>query len=722
MNEVECGAACLAMILSYYGRKTSVSEIREQCGIGRDGLSALSIVRSARSYGMRVRAISLQDNDLRFVRLPAIIHWEFNHFMVLERWSSKYVVVIDPAYGRRRITAQDFDNGFTGIVITFEPGVHFDRHLLAQPISLWRYVAGYIRQAPAAVLQVLIATLLLQLFGLGLPLLTKVVVDQVLPFKLESILAILGLGMLLLLLSQLVTTLLRASLLVYLQAKIDSQMMVGFFEHLLTLPYRFFQERSSGDLMARLNSNIVIRDTLSNQLISTALDSCFVIVYLLLLFSLSPLFGLLVFALGLLQGILLLSTQRLSRNLASRELAAQGKSQGYVSEALSGIATIKSAGAEDRALNHWLNLYFNQLNISLRYNYLSSLLDTVMTTLRIFAPLVLLWFGTLQVLNGMLSVGTMLALNTLAAAFLTPLASLVGSGQKIQLVQAHLERIADVMEARPEQDEQAVQRPPKLSGNIQLSHVSFRYDPHAPIVLHDINLSITSGQKVAIVGRTGSGKSTLGKLLLGLYIPTEGDIFYDDMPLCGLNYQEVRRQFGVVIQDGSIFSGSVRDNIALNNPAMDMEQIIQAAQIAAIHDDIRQMPMGYGTIVAEGGSAFSGGQRQRLAIARAVAHHPSILLLDEATSHLDVLTEQLVEQHIRELACTQIIIAHRLSTIRNADVILVLDQGTIVERGSHDELLQRKGHYAELVQSQIVHEANEEGKLISAILTNNMMS
>jgi ABC-type bacteriocin/lantibiotic exporter with double-glycine peptidase domain len=295
----------------------------------------------------------------------------------------------------------------------------------------------------------------------------------------------------------------------------------------------------------------------------------------------------------------------------------------------------------------------------------------------------------------------MLALNALAGAILSPLGSLVLSSQQLQLVHSHLERVADVVEAEPEQDVQAVRQPPRLVGHIKLEHVSFRYDPNSALVLKDINLEIKPGQKVAIVGRTGSGKSTLGNLLLGLFIPTEGEIFYDKQPLRSLNYQAVRSQFGVVMQEASIFSGSIRENIALNNPAMNMEQVIKATRLAAIHDDIMAMPMEYETFVSEGGSALSGGQRQRLALARALANNPAIILLDEATSSLDVVTERMVERNMSRLSCTQIIIAHRLSTIRNADVILVLHNGEIVERGTHMELLRRDGYYARLIQSQM---------------------
>ncbi len=343
------------------------------------------------------------------------------------------------------------------------------------------------------------------------------------------------------------------------------------------------------------------------------------------------------------------------------------------------------------------------MNISVRRVYISSLIDTVMFTLGSFAPLLLLWIGIQQVINGTMQVGTMLALNALGASLLGPITSLIASGRQIQLVQSHMERLADVIEAEPEQDIQSVYQPPRLTGQIRLEQVSFQYDPQSPPVLRDIKVSISSGQTVAIVGKTGSGKSTLGSLLLGLYTPTKGEIYYDNIALRRLNYQAVRAQFGVVMQEATIFSGSIRENITLNDPAMSMEQVIRAAQMAAIHDDIMKMPMEYETMASEGGSAFSGGQRQRLALARAIANSPVILLLDEATSSLDVVTEKVVEQNISRLACTQIIIAHRLSTIRNADVILVLHEGQIVERGRHEELLRRGGYYARLIQSQLAN-------------------
>jgi ABC-type bacteriocin/lantibiotic exporter with double-glycine peptidase domain len=386
--------------------------------------------------------------------------------------------------------------------------------------------------------------------------------------------------------------------------------------------------------------------------------------------------------------------------LTARELAAQADSQAYLVEALKGIATLKAAGTEDRVLSRWSDLFFKHLDCSVQRGHLSAVINTAMTTMRSLAPLVLLWIGALWVLDGRMTLGTMLALNAVATSFLAPLTSLVMTAQQLRLAGAYLDRIADVTQADPEQSPLAVLEAPALSGRVEFRDVSFRYDLAGPLVLRNITLAIAPGQKVALVGPTGSGKSTLAFLLLGLHTPIEGEIYYDDIPLSQLNHRTVRQQFGVVLQDTALFSGSIRQNISANDPDLSLEQVTVAARQAAIHHEIMQMPMGYETYVGEGGSALSGGQRQRLAIARAIAHRPVFLLLDEATSHLDVLTECRVDEHLSSLNCTRMVIAHRLSTVRNADVILVLDQGTIVERGTHDQLVARNGYYAAFVDTQ----------------------
>jgi ATP-binding cassette subfamily B protein len=701
LTMTECGAASLAMILSYYGRATSVAECRAAMDIGRDGVTARVIVDTARRYGLSVNAFALDLDDLPNIQLPAIVHWQFDHFMVLERWSSTQAEVVDPRVGRRKLTTAEFAADFTGVALTFAPGVAFGRRSAAAPA--WRaYLIRVLRAVGVGrmLAKVLGASLLLQLVGFTLPLTTHMVVDKVLPLQQSGTITIFGMGIALVTLTQMVTAKLRATLLITLQAQLDMQMMLGFVEHVLSLPFRFFQQRTSGDLLMRLGSNTVIRETLTDETVSSLLDGALVLTSLAVLLVVSPFFGLLALALGLLQVALLLGTARRAHDLAQRDLVAQADSQTYLVEALAGIEMVKACGAEERAFERWSNLFFKRLNVSIQRSHFSATIETLLETLQLASPLLFLWLGAWHVLGGTLSLGTMLALTTLATSALTPLASLVASGQQFLLVGAHLERIADVIEARPEQDRISVRPAPKLTGALELHDVSFRYDAQSPAVLRNISLAVAPGQKVALVGRSGSGKSTLAKLLLGLYAPTAGEVFYDGAPLQGLDYRTLRSQLGVVPQDVFLFSGSIRENIIFNAPDVSHAQLVAATRLAAVHDDIMRMPMGYETLVAEGGSALSGGQRQRIALARALIHQPAILVLDEASSHLDTATERIVEENLTGLVCTRIVIAHRLSTVCNADHILVLDDGEIVARGTHEELVAQSDLYAALVRSQ----------------------
>ena len=700
LNVAECGAACLAMILSFYGRQTQVAECRELICAGRDGVTAEMIAQEGRRYGLRVKAYSISAlENFKYVPLPAIAHWNFDHFVVIERWTPKQIEIVDPGSGRCRLTQAEFESAFTGVVLTFEPGTQFNPCPAKASLQWQNYLSQYLLRTPGLWVQVLLTSLLLQGLGLALPILTKLLVDEVLPLHVTSIMPILGIGMCILLLTQLVTSYLRGALLIYLQAQIDTRMMLGFFEHLLTLPFRFFEQRTTGDLLMRISSNTLIRETLTSQTLSMILDCFFVLGYLLVLLQQNLLFGGLVLLLGLLQVGLVWGTTRRIHDLTQRDLWAQADSQSYLVEALNGIQTLKASGAEDQAFDYWSNLFYKQLNVSLQRNHLATTMDTVMQTLRTFSPLILLWVGAQYVLSGMMSLGTMLALNAIAAAFLMPFSSLVTNAQRLQLVGAHLERLSDVWGAESEQKGGEGQIAPPLTGQIEFKQVCFRYAPQSPLVLHQLSFSIKPGQKIALVGRSGSGKSTLAKLLLGLYLPTSGEILYDGIPISALNLQSLRNQFGVVLQEPFLFSGSIRHNIAVNNLKLPLAQVQKAAQIAALHDEIMLLPMGYETRVAEGGTGLSGGQRQRLAIARALAHQPAILLLDEATSHLDGVTESWVEQNLSQLTCTRIVIAHRLSTIRNADLILVVENGAIVEQGTHEQLITKHEYYASLVNS-----------------------
>ncbi|HEY1297889.1 MAG TPA: peptidase domain-containing ABC transporter [Chloroflexota bacterium] len=702
LSRVECGAACLAMVLGFHGRRTGVAECRDACGGVRGGATADSLLRAARGFGLQGKGYALEPEACARVPLPAIVHWNFNHFVVLERWSPGRVDLVDPAVGRRCVPQAEFDAGFTGVALAFQPGPTFQRRARDGGQTWLRYLAR-IWQVPGfkpLVAQMVVASAVLLALGLGLPLVTAATIDRVLPDRNTAALTILGLGLALLVVNQLIASYLRGTLLAYLQQRVDAQVVPDFVEHLLSLPFVFFAQRSNGDLMMRLGSHAIVRELLTGETISAPLDGVLVLVYVAVLLTRDALLGVLTVGLGLVQGAVLFATARQTHALTQHHLAAQAASQSYLSEAFRGVATVKAAGAEDRVLEQWSSLYATELNLAHERKRLAATVGAGLSALRVSTPLVLLWVGAHRVLDGDLSLGAMLGLNAIAAAALGPLSSLIANVQPMLLARAHLERIGDIFEAEPEQASPGLVDAPPFSGRIELRNVSFRYDTGSDWVLRDVSLNIEPGQKVALVGPSGSGKTTLGLLLLGLHRPTSGKILYDGQSLDRFRLRSVRRQVGVVLQEPMLFANSIRRNILFNAPHLALEDMREAARQAHIADEIERMPMRWETLLSDGGGGLSGGQVQRIALARAVAPRPAILLLDEATSHLDVITEQQIEANLSGLPCTRIVIAHRLSTIRDADMIVVLESGRIVERGSHDDLLRSGGLYSALARRQ----------------------
>ena len=696
----DCGAAALAMALGYHGRHVSLAEMHEATGTGRDGVDALRLAEAASSYGLRARGVATELDDLRVLPCGTVLHWGAAHFVVLDSASRRGVTVVDPAAGRYRIGWQAVDDLYRGVAIMMEPTDTF--------VAGGRRVPGALHHArrmlvhSSGIGKVLATSVVVRLMVLAVPVLTGVIVDRVVPANDSHLLKVLAAVMVALIGYSMVATFLRAHLLLRLRSRLDVNMTLGFLEHLVDLPYAFFLKRSSGDLMMRLRSNATVREILTSGTIAALLDGVLATLYLVAIFVLSPLLGFLVTVLAAAQVTVLLLARRSNIHLMGESLATEAKSQSYAYEMFSAVETLKAAGAERRAVSHWTNLFVAELNVSLRRGRLSAAVETAMHGMALLSPIAVLLVGAHLVGSGQLSLGTMLALAALSTAFLEPLATLVATALQVQLLGSYLARLDDVLSTPTETAGRELRHAPQLNGAVRAEQLTFQYTSHGPPAIDRVDLEVSPGQVLAIVGRSGSGKSTLGRLLLGLYQPSSGRVVLDGIDLASLHPRSVRSQIGVVTQDPYIFGLSIRDNLSLGDPGLPLDRLQTAAELACVADDIDAMPMGWDTPLVDAGASLSGGQRQRLALARALAPQPRILLLDEATSNLDTVTEAKVHANIARLGCTVIMIAHRLATVIDADRIVVMDAGRVVEVGCHRELLAASGHYAQLVAGQLV--------------------
>lgn len=700
MEVAECGAAALGIVLGYYGRWVPLEKLRTECGVSRDGSNAGNVVRAAKAYGLDARGMRISPKRLAELPLPLIVFWDFNHFLVVEGVSPRGVYVNDPARGPYIVSWDEFDASFTGIALTMVPGDSFERG--GAPPSVLAGLRKRAAGARAAIVLCLLAGVGLLVPGVAVPAGVRIFVNQYLGEAQQSWLLIVGVGLAAAGVAQIALTWLQQTTLLRLSTKLAISMSTRFFEHLLRLPIAFFGQRYAGLIVTRVQTNDELASLLSSQLAAAMLGLVTAVLYLglIAIYAWSLALVALIFAVGNVVALRYVARrQRDGNRLLVQDL---GKLTATAASGLSDVETLKATSQEDTFFARFVGQQARAISSAQALGAPSAALASVPVLLGGLSAAGVLAVGAWQVMDGTLSLGTLAAVQVLVVGFNAPLALLVGFGSTLQQTAGNLASVDDVLNYPVDEAPGSSPSPKRagharLSGALELSSVTFGYAPLQPPLLDELRLRLEPGQRIAVVGATGSGKSTVARVAAGLYRPWSGRVLLDGRPREEISADVIAATVALVDQDIRLFEGTVRENLTLWDETITDESVLRAARDAGIHDDIMRREGGYDRRLEAGGNDWSGGQRQRLEIARALAGDPALLILDEATSALDPLVEQEIDLNLRARGCACLLVAHRLSTIRDASEIIVLDAGRVLERGTHEQLVALGGTYAELV-------------------------
>jgi len=705
MEAVECGAAALAIVLGYYGKIVPLEELRIEAGVSRDGSKASNVLKAARKFGLESKGIRQELDGLYDLKFPVILFWNFNHFLVLEGFKKGKVYLSDPASGPRTVTMEELDGSFSGVVLTFNPGPEFKKggKSPSMMVALKERLIGN----ENALLFVVLCGLALVIPGLIVPTFARVFIDEYLVGGRTSLVKPLIMGMAFTAIIRMILTYLKEYYLLRMETKLSLVTSSHFFSHILRLPVSYFSQRFSGEIGSRVLINDKVAKLVSGRLATTMLDCLMILFYGVLMFFYDVTLTLVVMAISGLNIAAVKFGSRTRADASRRLMQDEGKLTGTAMGGLGMIETLKATGSEPEFFARWAGYQAKALTAEQDLGKFTEFVSAVPPLVNTLVTASILLIGGFKVMSGEMTVGMLVAYQTLAGSFMGPLNTFVSFGAEIQELGADMNRLDDVLEYPqdaqysreiPEDDQKRGARMVKLSGHIELRNVTFGYNPLERALIEDFTLAIKPGQRVALVGGSGSGKSTVGKLVAGLYEPWKGEILFDGIPRTQLPPSLIVNSLGVVDQDVFLFSGTIRDNVSMWDSTIPDINITNATKDASIAQVIETRDGAYQSNIEEGGGNFSGGQKQRLEIARALVGRPTMLILDEATSALDPNTEVAIDDALRRRGCTCIIVAHRLSTIRDCDEIVVLHQGKIVQRGTHEEMKDAPGVYSHLIK------------------------